>query len=683
MSYDTLGRKINMTDPDLGYWLFTYDPSGNLLTQTDAKGQIITFTYDELNRVNQKTYSTSEPTVIYTYDNTAIPNGIGRLFSVKTDTSASVKAYTTQYEYDCSGKMTAVAYPDTYELTYTYHPGSSLINTVIGSDSYTYAVYSVYEPTGKVGRIDHGNGTATAYTYDALSTRLTGITTSDSSGLSENDIQRRAYLYSQGGDITAIVDDLRNITYNYTYDSLHRLISETNTGQYDAVSYTYDAIGNITSRTVGSTYFNYTAYDPSHKHAVKTINVNNVNYDFTYDDNGNMTGGPAITKSGYATMRAITYNTDNMPTQIQHGSTTVTVAYDPTGKRTKKSVYSGSTTYYVNQYFEEKNGGGIKYIFAGNLRIAKVSSSSMYFFHKDHLGSSVGMSNASGTKAESTDYMPFGEERDHSGSTVTDYKFTDQELDSESGLYNYDARLYDPGIGRFICADSIVPDMYDPQSLNRYAYCYNNPLRYNDPTGHTVIGIGIGAVTGCISGAIAGIRGSSGLASAITGGIIGGTIGAVIGGLVGVVAPTSSSLVASTTVGAISGSLGGMVGGITARGTIAAFDAKEKDADPVDSAFDAAFDYSAMTADGIVGLFAGGMGGIAGFAGGVGWMGEVSGGIVTSSIGRAGDLLAGVVISTCNRAGDSQSSVDTDNDGIGSDGSGSGGGFDGTPGLGL
>ena len=62
--------------------------------------------------------------------------------------------------------------------------------------------------------------------------------------------------------------------------------------------------------------------------------------------------------------------------------------------------------------------------------------------------------------------------------------YTDQELDSETGLYNYDARLYDPLIGRFISPDSIVPDLYDPQSLNRYSYCRNNPLRYTDPTGH-------------------------------------------------------------------------------------------------------------------------------------------------------------------------------------------------------
>ncbi len=52
--------------------------------------------------------------------------------------------------------------------------------------------------------------------------------------------------------------------------------------------------------------------------------------------------------------------------------------------------------------------------------------------------------------------------------------------------------LYDPVIGQFIMADTIVPDLYNPQSLNRYAYCLNNPVRYTDPTGHYIPEIGPG-----------------------------------------------------------------------------------------------------------------------------------------------------------------------------------------------
>jgi RHS repeat-associated protein len=62
-------------------------------------------------------------------------------------------------------------------------------------------------------------------------------------------------------------------------------------------------------------------------------------------------------------------------------------------------------------------------------------------------------------------------------------KFTGQRLD-QSGLYFYNARYYDANIGRFISPDTLVPNPANPQSLNRYSYCLNNPLRYNDPSGH-------------------------------------------------------------------------------------------------------------------------------------------------------------------------------------------------------
>jgi len=52
------------------------------------------------------------------------------------------------------------------------------------------------------------------------------------------------------------------------------------------------------------------------------------------------------------------------------------------------------------------------------------------------------------------------------------------------GLYDYRARYYDPVLGRFISADTVVPEPGNPQALNRYAYVYNNPVRYTDPSGH-------------------------------------------------------------------------------------------------------------------------------------------------------------------------------------------------------
>jgi len=505
MEYDSLGRKSSMDDPDMGHWEYTYDANGNLKTQTDAKGQITEFTYDELNRMTSKTYSTADPTVTYTYD--TAENGRGRLYRVKNsdvtktfmayDEMGRVKnirkkmkgdetPYTTQYEYDPSGKLLGITYPDGYQARYAYHPGSGLLHTVTGSDSLELARYSFYEPTGKIGQIEHGNGTATSYTYDPWSTRLLEIVTVDPSGLRENDIQRRIYSYTPAGDIEEIRDELRAITYRYGYDKLHRLRSETNTGFFAPIIYEYDALGNITSRTVGTNTWVF-AYDGPRNHAVNEVSFNGKDYTYKYDENGNMTRGFDFTDPLEVGKRTINFNADNLPKRIKYtkGSAEIITRflYDGDNVRAKKVADGGSTTYYVGDHLEITDGVATKYVFAGDMRIAKITDSGIHFYHKDHLGSSTAMTDANGTTVETAEYMPFGHERLHTGLVASNYKYTDQELDPETGLYNYGARLFDPIMGRFITPDTIVPDPYDPQTLNRYSYCRNNPLIYVDPTG--------------------------------------------------------------------------------------------------------------------------------------------------------------------------------------------------------
>jgi len=82
-------------------------------------------------------------------------------------------------------------------------------------------------------------------------------------------------------------------------------------------------------------------------------------------------------------------------------------------------------------------------------------------------------------------YYPYGGTRYTDGSTPTSLRFTGQRQDATIGLYFYDTRYYDPALGRFISADTIVPQAGDPQSLNRYSYVLNSPLNYRDPSGHS------------------------------------------------------------------------------------------------------------------------------------------------------------------------------------------------------
>ncbi|MCB8951493.1 MAG: hypothetical protein H6650_05715 [Ardenticatenales bacterium] len=83
-----------------------------------------------------------------------------------------------------------------------------------------------------------------------------------------------------------------------------------------------------------------------------------------------------------------------------------------------------------------------------------------------------------------TRYLPFGGYRTAPSQTYTDRGYTGQKHNDDLGLIYFNARYYLPGIGRFVSADTIVPDVTNPQSFNRYSYVLGNPLRYSDPTGH-------------------------------------------------------------------------------------------------------------------------------------------------------------------------------------------------------
>jgi RHS repeat-associated protein len=107
------------------------------------------------------------------------------------------------------------------------------------------------------------------------------------------------------------------------------------------------------------------------------------------------------------------------------------------------------------------------------------------YLHGDHLGSTSLATDADGDELYRRGYYPFGEERYAVGVAVTDYGFTGQREEAYVDLIEMGARWYDSSLGRWISADTIVPDPANPQSLNRYSYVYNNPVIYVDPTGHS------------------------------------------------------------------------------------------------------------------------------------------------------------------------------------------------------
>ena len=180
---------------------------------------------------------------------------------------------------------------------------------------------------------------------------------------------------------------------------------------------------------------------------------------YGYDANGNMTNRDGQT---------MTYDQENRLAQA--GS--YFYIYDYKGMRAVKDGGTpSSTTSYLNNLYECTNGACTKHIFAGNQRIASKSGSTVYYYHPDHLGGMNVATDSLGQMAETNFYYPYGEDWIKTGYADIHYKFTDQEKDSETGVYYYKARYYDPVAGRFITADPMVQAVYDPVTSGRLPTC--------------------------------------------------------------------------------------------------------------------------------------------------------------------------------------------------------------------
>jgi RHS repeat-associated protein len=348
-----------------------------------------------------------------------------------------------------------------------------LPDTLIGANNYVNA--TTYNAASQLDALTFGNGALTDYVYNPNNLRLTDIVTTKSG----NTLLNLHYNFDNAGNILSVQDTARGETTNYAYDDLDRLLGAsvaTGGNQYSR-SWTYDALGNMQTRIEQGAPTNY-SYDPNHKHAV--ANAGGAAYQ--YDANGNMTN-----RNG----DALTYDAENHLTSVVKGGVTTSFAYNGDGTRVKRSVSNAGTMYYIGNYYEVyvPNSGTTtfnKYYYFGTQRIAAKIAGTLFFFQGDHLGSSsVAMTQAGTSFYSRQTYFPYGAQRTTEGSALpTDYAFTGQKSDDSTGLMFYGARYYDTTLGRFTQPDTIVPNPLDPQSLNRFTYVLNNPLKYTDPTGH-------------------------------------------------------------------------------------------------------------------------------------------------------------------------------------------------------
>jgi RHS repeat-associated protein len=107
------------------------------------------------------------------------------------------------------------------------------------------------------------------------------------------------------------------------------------------------------------------------------------------------------------------------------------------------------------------------------------------WYHPDLLGSMLTRTDSSGAVTARLEYLPWGEVYSSLGTSI-DRQYNGRVFDSGTGFHDYGARMYSPQAGRFISADPAGTHFENPQSLNRYAYVWNNPYKFNDPDGKDV-----------------------------------------------------------------------------------------------------------------------------------------------------------------------------------------------------
>jgi RHS repeat-associated protein len=503
MSYDSLGRKTGMDDPDMGVWNYSYDANGNLVTQTDAKGQTLWFGYDALNRQTQKRQTSSSGTLLaqYTYDQSSTTNqGIGQR------TQSSAGGIVEQWEYDARGRKTKTTdtvaglsgtriFGSTYDsadrlrtlslpafpngivqtLTYSYD-AAWRPNRLFTSNWNVYLLNNAsYTALDQPVQWTFNNSIVQTWSYSSPMARLSRLQVGSGTPASVFD---RSYSYDNVGNVTTIVDNTTAPipSQSYSYDHRDRLTSWT-LGSITQ-TYTYNMLGNITSKP-GNGVYTYPASGPTSTRPHTPSAVNGASY--VYDANGNLTAGGG---------RTYTWTIDNLPASISQTSGSESYSYDADGERIKKVAGTVTTVYLEGGLWEEVVGGVVKASYSFNNQTAVLyttSPSAFTYLTNDHLGSASVATSQAQAKTQQ-EYDPWGKVRS-GGISATSINFTGQRLDG-TGLLYYHARMYDPVLGRFVSADSIIPGQSyrtgasNPQNLNRYSYVGNNPVNRTDPTGH-------------------------------------------------------------------------------------------------------------------------------------------------------------------------------------------------------
>jgi RHS repeat-associated protein len=499
-------------DPDLGGpralggQQYTYNSLGELRSWTDAEGRVFTAEYDLLSRITSRVDPAGGPngavpatTSTFTWGSDPTKYNIGQLESMQATVGS--ETYTDAVIYDSHGRLfqRKITIPGDTIHTYQFEYTGGMLDTL------TYPSSTGSTPL----RLKYGYANGHLQNVSDADTPTTVFWTANTQ--------------NARGQITedTLGDPTSGIKRARTFDAVTSWLSEIKAGptsnptSLQNTLYAYDYVGNLTQRQnnrlslTENFFYGDGANDKLYRlnHSTQVFNgQTQENLRLTYDSLGNILTKVELGEHDKPIAQTIAWTSYNYPASITATTTGETAAfsYGPDRQRWKMT-FNAETTYYIGGLMEKVIAGSLTdyrhYIHVGGEPIAIYSRNSagqnnLRYVLSDHQGSIDTLAISPNTRVLDESFTAFGLRRDANdwlgmpsdpdrttADGVTRQGYTFQTVLGKMGLNHMNGRVQDAVIGRFLSPDPFVTEPGNTQNFNRYAYVYNNPLTYVDPSG--------------------------------------------------------------------------------------------------------------------------------------------------------------------------------------------------------
>ena len=522
--YDPYNRVISVQKNNAPTYQYDYDARGNLARVTDtpeATPKITNFFYDMADRLVRKTFGV-DTEIRQRYDN--MNRIISQYFRFKNQTRL------TSFTYTVDNRKKETNLLSGGKMTFSYDTLNRIFITDVNHVAST-------DPTLRTQvefvNLPAGNRTTTL-TKNHFNYKRVGNTNVAT-------LSSCAYTYDNNGNISTVTDAAGNLT-TYTYDQLNQLVRVDDQKAGNTITYDYDVGGNITRVR----YYLYSTGQPGNAFLNVSYFYDNDNwkdlltsYDgqsITYDQIGN----PLTYRDGMN----FTWAGRQMATATVNGES-ISYTYNSDGIRTSKTVDGVTTDYLVDGstiVAQNTVYDTLWFMYdSDGTRVGFTYHDDAYYYMKNAQGDVTGIVDSNLNVVVEYSYDAWGKLIETTGSEanligkLNPFLYRGYYYDAETGLYYLNSRYYDPIIGRWINADSVLNN--DILGNNFFIYCGNNPTSRTDDNGAgfwiiagAIIGGAISGITKAATNVMSGNQWNEGIIGAVIGGAVAGAIVAATGG---------------------------------------------------------------------------------------------------------------------------------------------------------